>query len=604
MIRKVLPVVVLTALIAGALTWADTSAATGASTQPAATVPATAATFPAIASERFVFFQDNLYFDKNVDEITAVCKRAAKAGYTGIVVTDCKFFRWKEYEGKGYEEKARKLRQTCRDLGLKFIAKVADQNTDLLSNDPNLAEGTPVVDAPFIVKDGLLVPADKDFAVANGSFEESPAANQPAGWQVTLPGKVCFIDKEVKASDGLSSLRIQDVGAGGAGNGVARQSLKVKPFRYYYLTAMVRTEDFDYPRGIDISIRGKKQELTHRMYGQAKTQEWQKIETIFNTLDNEEVTLSVGAWGGKTGKLWFDDIKVVPAGWVNIIRRDNCPLKLTTSDGKTVLEEGKDVAKVVDPKLGNTKWPGLFQLWYEQPKVEAVKGGRLKEGDTVLASYYHASMTYSWGVFACMNEPRTLELVKWQIDNVKRVLEPDGYYMAHDEIRHMGWDESCRKAKKSPAKVMADNVQACTQMIKKADPGKPIYVWSDMFDPYHNARKGGPYYLVKGDAPFDGSWEGLDKDVIVVCWWAGNPKRVESTNFFTDRGHKVILSTVEPTMMAGWLNENQKNRNVTGVMYTTWSKDYTKMEPFAQMLPKFKEMAPKATTRPFESDVD
>jgi len=28
-----------------------------------------------------------------------------------------------------------------------------------------------------------------------------------------------------------------------------------------------------------------------------------------------------------------------------------------------------------------------------------------------------------------------------------------------------------------------------------------------MFDPFHNAKKAGKYYLVKGDGPWFGSWQ-------------------------------------------------------------------------------------------------
>ena len=55
-----------------------------------------------------------------------------------------------------------------------------------------------------------------------------------------------------------------------------------------------------------------------------------------------------------------------------------------------------------------------------------------------------------------------------------------------------------------------------------------------MFDPYHNAVEG-PYYLVNG--PWTGSWEGLDKDVMVVNWNYG--KRDQSLKFFADRGQQA-----------------------------------------------------------------
>ena len=54
-----------------------------------------------------------------------------------------------------------------------------------------------------------------------------------------------------------------------------------------------------------------------------------------------------------------------------------------------------------------------------------------------------------------------------------------------------------------------------------------------MFDPNHNAVKG-PYYLVDGSLL--GSWEGLDRDVVVVPWHY--EKRAESLRFFAARGHR------------------------------------------------------------------
>ena len=60
-----------------------------------------------------------------------------------------------------------------------------------------------------------------------------------------------------------------------------------------------------------------------------------------------------------------------------------------------------------------------------------------------------------------------------------------------------------------------------------------------MFTPRHNAypfeRRHRYYYLVNGN--WDGSWEGLPKDVIIMNWSA-NP---EGLKWFAERGHKQIL---------------------------------------------------------------
>ena len=520
-------------------------------------------TRPTEYRQRLVFFMDNLDRPENVEKIIPNILRAAKAGYTHIVITDCKFFRWKEYEGRGYVEKAQKVRQAIKDAGLKFIAICCDQTSDLLSNDPSLAEGTPVVDAPFVVKDGQLVPADNDFVLPK--IELAPG-----------------------------------------GEPIVRQTIKVKPYRYYYISAMVKTEDLEKARSFDMPIVGAtvKQGLSHRMYGVKPTQDWTKIETTFNTMDNEQVTLSVGTFGRGKGKLWVKDIHVESGGLVNLVRREALPVKVTSADGQTIYEEGKDIERVTDPKANMAKWPGDHDMWPEKkPLVKIIAGGRIKEGDTVLISYHISQMSYSWGVFACPAEPKTMELVKWQVAQIHKNLQPDGYMMAHDEIRHWGQDPSCIKTGKTPGQIMAQNVKQCYQIIQAEDAGKPVYVWSDMFDPTHNAtKKGQPYYLCRGVDPWIGSWEGLDPKVNMILWWGGNPKRAESTAFFVNRGHNVILST-SGDLMPAWMEECNRTGGGIGTMFTVWDNKYDKLEAFGKMLDDWKPGKYQPTTRP-SSDLE
>ena len=78
--------------------------------------------------------------------------------------------------------------------------------------------------------------------------------------------------------------------------------------------------------------------------------------------------MQVGVWAGKTGKIWFDDVKVQPGGFVNILRRQSTPLVVTSEDGKTTYAEEKDFAKVADPKLGNDPNPGYLDLRTTMPR--------------------------------------------------------------------------------------------------------------------------------------------------------------------------------------------------------------------------------------------
>jgi hypothetical protein len=102
-----------------------------------------------------------------------------------------------------------------------------------------------------------------------------------------------------------------------------------------------------------------------------------------------------------------------------------------------------------------------------------------------------------------------------------------------------------------------------------------------MFDPFHNAVKG-PYYLVNG--PWTGSWEGIDKTVLIVNWNYG--KRDESLQFFAGRGNEQVIAGYYDGDLSNWKNwliSAGKVKGVVGYMYTTWQNDYGKLEAFAEM---------------------
>ena len=435
--------------------------------------------------------------------------------------------------------------------------------------------------------------ADDDLKLVNPGLEADASGRVP-GWRIDEPGKLGFVDKDVKI-EGKNSIRFENV----HGNGRISQKVRVKPYRCYHMTLQVKTEGFDAPRTFDfkaLSFKDGIQQLVHQLFDLQPTQDWKKCEIVFNTLDNDEVVIYAGSWGGNNGKLWLDDIRVEPNGFVNLVRRDSLKFQITSADGKTIYKEGRDFANVVDPKMGNTEFPGAYKQWYAGPEVAVPDGSRLKEGQTVLATYSHAMMAYGWGVFACWNEPKMWKIMRRNLQCVHEVVQPDGYMMSHDEIRIMGWDAPCRKSGKTCGQMLADNVRRCITMIRQEDPGKPIYAWNDMFDPNHNARRSEKYYLVRGEAPFAGSWEGLDKDVIIMNWLPQEP----TLAWFAGRGHKQILCgyyDAPSEAMKAWLQMAVKYPNVVGVMYTTWANDYHELGKFATIVDAFEPAKPAAKGR-------
>jgi hypothetical protein len=551
-------------------------------------------------AHRWVYLATNLLVDKNVEEAVALLERSAKAGYNGVVLTDSKFMRWDSLDAK-YLVNVRKVRAACTRLKLECVVAVCPigYSNDLLGRDPNLAEGLPVVDAPFVLKGGKFIPADDSCQLANGDFEQASAKNpnMPAGWSfVDEPGKITFIDKDVK-SHGQASLRMQDIDKvdPANGHGRAHQELKVQPFRYYHVSAMVKTEDFAAAGEVRIAVLAGKDTLNFYQPEIAKTQDWKRVDIVFDSLDHDKVNFYLGVWGGKGGKIWWDDVKLESAGIVNVLRRAGAPFVMKTADGKTTLTEGKDYDNAKDPKLGMVPWAGGFRVWPgsakgdEVPLMTTPATSKVKEGETVLCSYYFPPVIQSEQVMCCMCEPKLYEILDWQIGKVKEALAPDGYFLQHDEIRCQGWDESCKASGKTPGQILADNVKQCIALVRKHDPGKPIYAWSDMFDPLHNAAKAGPYYLVKGDGPWTGSWEGLPKDVIVVNWHGHNPGRLDSLKFFADRGNPQILAGYydgDPKAILPWLADARQAGGLVGVMYTTWQHKFDDLERFAELLGK------------------
>ena len=142
--------------------------------------------------------------------------------------------------------------------------------------------------------------------------------------------------------------------------------------------------------------------------------------------------------------------------------------------------------------------------------------------------------------------------------------------------------------------IVGDSAARCAAIIAKVAPGKPVFVWSDLFDPNHNAQKvdknGKPFimYMDKGEGPWDKSWEKLPKSVGIVNW-AGN--KAQSAAFFSGEGHQQILSGAAPDQISQWLQSSGQKPGVVGVMYTNWNHDYKLLEKYVEAVKDWEKQA-------------
>jgi hypothetical protein len=244
-------------------------------------------------------------------------------------------------------------------------------------------------------------------------------------------------------------------------------------------------------------------------------------------------------------------------------------------EGGETLQEGRDFERVVDPQMGNKPWKGAYDVWHEPPRIKT----SLPDGTRLRVSYFHAVTVNDDQAMICPSEPRTVELLRDQARRVHEAWGAKGYMMSHDEIRVLNWCAACQSRHLDAGALLADNARTCVNILREVNPGGRIYVWGDMFDPNHNAH--GDYYLVKGD--LSGSWEGLDKEVIIVPWYFS--KRNESLRWFADRGHQQVIAGYydqRPEQIREWLEAAKKVKGVVGVMYTTWQQKYGDIEKFSQ----------------------
>jgi hypothetical protein len=132
------------------------------------------------------------------------------------------------------------------------------------------------------------------------------------------------------------------------------------------------------------------------------------------------------------------------------------------------------------------------------------------------------------------------------------------------------------------AKLLGECVTKQSPTLHKYLPKAQIYVWSDMFDPNHNAH--GNYYLVEGD--YTGSWKYVPKDLVMAVW--GGAPREKSLRFFSDEGFQKLVACYydadDLKEVQGWLDLAKQTRGVRGFMYTPWMKKYSLLPQFGELL--------------------
>ncbi len=537
-----------------------------------------------VMQDRLLYTPTNLAVDANVTKLVGLMERAHKAGYSGILLADSKFARLQDLP-KHYFENCEKVKAAAEREKIEIIPAVfpVGYSNELLWHDPNMAEALPVRDAVFVVEKGIArCRPDASIALPGGDMTDLK--------------KWTWHDDTV-TSDGSCATVSDPKGK----NARLNQKLMLTPYRQYHVSVRVRSKDFrGTPEIKALAADAKPGEdaasLTFSSLGVKPTQEWTVHHAVFNSLEHSEVNLYLGCWDGTTGELAWDDAVIEEVGLMNVVRRAGAPLLVRVEEKAEgisrrgaegaekskngALVEGVDYEPIVDPRMGHPPalWAGEYEVWHEPPVIALKK--KLPDGTRLRVSYHHVVTVNDGQVMICPSEPKTVELLRDQARRMHELWHAKAYFMSHDEIRCLNQDQACVSRGLTAGAILADNVRSCVKILKEVNPGGRIYVWSDMFDPHHNA-KAGNYYLVRGD--LRGSWEGLDKDVIVAVWYF--EKRAESMEFFAKRGNPILIAGYYDGpvgQIRQWMDAVPAKSDFRGVMYTTWQQKYGDVEAFGQ----------------------
>jgi hypothetical protein len=510
----------------------------------------------AAALERWIYCPQNLWVDKNLDNLEALLRRAAKAGYTHVLLSDSKFSKLGDMDAH-YFRNIERVKNLASELHLELVPALFSigYSNDLLWHDPNLIEALPVRDALFVVKNSeARLQPDPVVGLKGGDFADV------SQWD--------WKDPDVQPDNGAVVIRDPK-------GKPARivQKLHLKPFRQYHISVRIKSQEFHGTP--EVKVLAGNRSLNFNSLRTKATQDWTTHQVVFNSLEFSDASLYLGCWDGRTGSLWFKDAKLEEVGLVNLVRRKGTPLVVQKEDGP-ILTEGRDYANVTDPNMGVHPWKGSYDVWHLPPLIKT----SLPDGTRLRVSFYHVVTVHDDQAMICPSEPRTLELLRDQARRMHAAWKARGYMMSHDEIRVLNWCQACQRRNLDAGAILADNVKSCIQILRQINPGGKIYVWSDMFDPNHNAHN--DYYLVRGD--LKGSWEGLDKEIIIVPWYFD--KRKESLGFFAGRGHRQVIAGYydgQPEQIQEWLKAASPFEGIMGVIYTTWQQKYGDIERFAQL---------------------
>ncbi len=209
-----------------------------------------------------------------------------------------------------------------------------------------------------------------------------------------------------------------------------------------------------------------------------------------------------------TEGVWLEDEPVVlrvaeptALAQTNVVTNEHAPIIVTSEDGETRYEAGTDF-KVIK---GYTVRP--YHAAHEPWRLQALEGGKIEDGQTVLVSYNHvgphAHKAYN------LADPGSYAVIDRTIDGVMTTHKPNFVHIGHDEVWNLGTDYRDIQSGLEPGELVLKHLMHVYDRIKSHNPDAVIMVWDDLF---RRTRSGTSYGILH---PFA---DRIPKDLILCPW--------------------------------------------------------------------------------------
>jgi len=526
---------------------------------------------------RWLMYARSSCSDKELVEGKKFVDLAARHGLNGMLVGNVDDL-FRQYHTA--RDNVRALKLYGDQKGVKIIPSVWGTSPGAMTySTPSLHETIALKGMPFEVQGAKIVHKKSATPIRNPSLAEYDLErNVFAGWTAEHPGVGSFVDLE-GGHDGKPAVRFEPALAKDKyRHSRFSQKVTLVPRRRYRFSGWFRGEDVDryfHPMRISAGAdNGKDAPMDWSSAGRNVPKGdvgWHQLSVSFTAGASGVVYLYAGSWDMTDGKFWLSDFSLEEIGITELSMRASAPRRLRNADTGVAYVEGKDWS-VAPRKHGE-------EVVLNLPKDSAIRPEDPLLFDCFIVAHGGPKSNSS----TCMSDP---ELYRWLEDSARtiaEVLEPEVWMLGIDEIMAGGTCELCKTSKKDLAHILGECTTKMRDIIRKVTPNAEIFVWSDMYDPYHNANR----RLGACNGTFEGVCDLIPKDIGMMLWYG--EKVNQSAPYFTERGHALMGSICcdgkdVARDVRTWKERLSPYPEVRGYMYTTWINEYSKIGTFVENL--------------------